>query len=163
VNHAGCGGRQWRMNRKPGKCETLPKEATSTQLPLKLASCHEDSCQIWVFRRWKTSFVFFLVGNLLFLKHCVGQIKHVCGLNSVCGLPFWALWFTGLTKHDISVPICNLEACYFQAQFIFCTSPFPSLLGYLYMADTLRIIPSLHGTADVFGIFIPAPWLTTVF
>lgn len=96
---------------------------------------NEDSCQIfWVFRGWKSRF--FKMGNLLFLKHCVGQTKHVCGLHSVCGLPFWDLWFIVLTKHDISVPICNLKACYFQTQFISVLHLPPSLLYYLYTCLT---------------------------
>lgn len=79
---------------------------------------------------------FFKMGNLLFLKHCVGQTKHVCGLSSVCGLPFWDLWFIVLTEHDISVPICNLKACYFQTLFISVLHLPPSLLYYLHTCLT---------------------------
>ena len=89
---------------------------------------NENSCQtFWVFRRWKSRF---------FLKCREGQTKHDYGLHSACGLPFWDLWFIALVEQDVSVPVCNPEACSFQNQFVLCTSPSSfTLLLFTHMSD----------------------------
>lgn len=131
---AGCKGQQGRTD---GKCGELKKLSSPWGGSFYLAPA--DGCHLAMRTVARSSEFsedgnpdFFKMGNLLFLKHCVGQTKHVCGLSSVCGLPFSDLWFIVLTEHDISVPICNLKACYFQTQFISVLYLPPSLLYYLY-------------------------------
>lgn len=104
---------------------------------------------------------FFLMGNLLFLKCRVGQTKHGCGLYSVCGLPFWDFWFIVLAEHDVSVPVCNPEACSFQTQFVLCISPSSfTLIIYTHVWCPLKMIHSLDGTTCIFSSFLSSLWFS---
>lgn len=124
-------GDWWEM-RPAGKINLSPGMQRLLSPSWWLPVGNENSYQIfWVFRRWKSRF-FFLMGNLLFLKCHVGQTKHDCGPHSACGLPFWDLWFIVLAEHDVSVPICNPEACSFQTQFAFSVLRLPPSLFYYW-------------------------------
>lgn len=116
--HAGCEGWWWGTD---GKCGQQEKLIFLWGCSIYLAPA--DGCQLAVKTVARSSELledgnpdFFLMGNLLFLKCHVGQTKHDCGPHSAYGLPLWNLWFIVLAEHDVSVPICNPEACSFQTQ-----------------------------------------------
>lgn len=133
--HAGCEGWWWGTD---GKCGQQEKLIFLRGCSVYLAPA--DGCQLAMKTVTRSSeFLedgnpdfFFLMGNLLFLKCHVGQTKHDCGPHSACGLPFWDLWFIVLAEHDVSVPICNPEACSFQTQFAFSVLRLPPSLFYYW-------------------------------
>lgn len=143
--HAGCEGWWWGTD---GKCGQQEKLIFLWGCSIYLAPA--DGCQLAVKTVARSSELledgnpdFFLMGNLLFLKCHVGQTKHDCGPHSAYGLPLWNLWFIVLAEHDVSVPICNPEACSFQTQFRFSVLRLPPSLFY-YWHTCLMPPPRWH-------------------
>lgn len=162
--HAGCEGWWWGSD---GKCGQQEKLIFLRGRGVYLAPA--DGCQLAMkqlpdllsFQKMEIQIFFFLMGNLLFLKCRVGQTKHDCGLYSVCGLPFWDFWLIVLAEHDVSVPVCNPEACSFQTQSILCTSPsFFTLIIYTHVWCPLKMIHSLDGTTCIFSSFLSSLWFS---